>query len=256
MEALPREIVRVLRVFEAVFGVLGAGRFSTHQVEALLPQHRLPQVAQLFDPVHGGIGSAPKFPQTPLLQYLLTLATCGDGSARTMLATTLHHMAAGGMYDHVSGGFARYSTDERWHVPHFEKMLYDNAQLARAYTVFARDGELVPLTLVKTGTAVSGEKVLSAETARADFGGPLANTLSARSLLHEARCSEACRVTLTITPRGDWASDVAYPIRYDVGADGQPRARFVSGEPVVIRLRLVGEREVPPPLPEFGDDKP
>ena len=50
-----------------------------------------------------------------------------------MLATTLAEMAAGGMLDHVGGGFARYSTDERWHVPHFEKMLYDNAQLARVY---------------------------------------------------------------------------------------------------------------------------
>ena len=57
----------------------------------------------------------------------------GDERARTMLVTTLGHMAAGGMYDHVGGGFARYSTDERWHVPHFEKMLYDNAQLARVY---------------------------------------------------------------------------------------------------------------------------
>ncbi len=97
--------------------------------------HRLAvaQITLRFDETRGGFGSVPKFPQTPLLQYLLTLAACGDGSARSMLVTTLHHMAAGGMYDHVGGGFARYSTDERWHVPHFEKMLYDNAQLARVY---------------------------------------------------------------------------------------------------------------------------
>jgi uncharacterized protein YyaL (SSP411 family) len=97
-------------------------------------RHALAQIAQRFDATHGGFGNAPKFPQAPLLQYLLTLAAGSVSSARTMLATTLQHMAAGGMFDQVGGGFARYSTDAHWHVPHFEKMLYDNAQLARVYT--------------------------------------------------------------------------------------------------------------------------
>ena len=96
-------------------------------------RNAMAQIARRFDETHGGFGRAPKFPQAPLLHYLLALAAGGDGGARTMLDTTLHHMAAGGMLDHVGGGFARYSTDERWHVPHFEKMLYDNAQLARLY---------------------------------------------------------------------------------------------------------------------------
>ena len=91
------------------------------------------EIARRFDEKQGGFGQAPKFPQTPLLQYLLTLAAGGDAAARTMLVTTLQHMHAGGVYDHVGGGFARYSTDARWHVPHFEKMLYDNTQLARVY---------------------------------------------------------------------------------------------------------------------------
>lgn len=73
-------------------------------------------------------------------------------------------------------------------------------------------------SLERQGAVLEWQGDATAETARADFGGPLANTLSARSLLHEARCSEACRVTLAITPRGEWASDVAYPLRYDVGA--------------------------------------
>lgn len=93
----------------------------------------LAQLERRFDSKHGGFGDAPKFPQAPLLQYLLALAACGDARARSMLVTTLEQMAAGGIYDHVGGGFARYSTDARWHVPHFEKMLYDNAQLVRAY---------------------------------------------------------------------------------------------------------------------------
>ncbi len=91
------------------------------------------QLARRFDRAHGGFGDAPKFPQSPLLQYLLVLAATGEQRTRSMLTTTLTAMAAGGIYDHVGGGFARYSTDARWHVPHFEKMLYDNAQLVRVY---------------------------------------------------------------------------------------------------------------------------
>ena len=93
----------------------------------------LAQIMERFDPVNGGFGRAPKFPQAPLLQYLVGLAATGEQPALSMLETTLLRMAAGGIYDHVGGGFARYSTDQRWHVPHFEKMLYDNAQLARVY---------------------------------------------------------------------------------------------------------------------------
>jgi uncharacterized protein YyaL (SSP411 family) len=93
----------------------------------------LARLAQHFDAQHGGFGDAPKFPQAALLQYLLLLAATGRAQAREMLLGTLQAMAAGGIYDHVGGGFARYSTDVRWHVPHFEKMLVDNAQLVRAY---------------------------------------------------------------------------------------------------------------------------
>ena len=98
-----------------------------------LHHHALARLAERFDTLHGGFGTAPKFPQSPLLQYLLSLAASGDQGALGMLLPTLHHMAAGGLYDHVGGGFARYATDARWHAPHFEKMLYDNAQLARVY---------------------------------------------------------------------------------------------------------------------------
>jgi uncharacterized protein YyaL (SSP411 family) len=106
---------------------------APHRPAGRLHDQAVTQLARRFDETYGGFGSAPKFPQSPLLQYLLALAAAGDERARTMLATTLAQMAAGGMFDHVGGGFARYSTDQRWHVPHFEKMLYDNAQLARIY---------------------------------------------------------------------------------------------------------------------------
>ncbi|MBV9213420.1 MAG: thioredoxin domain-containing protein [Actinobacteria bacterium] len=80
-----------------------------------------------FDGAHGGFGGAPKFPPASVIEFLLRRGE------REMTARTLRAMAAGGMYDQVGGGFARYSVDARWLVPHFEKMLYDNALLARAY---------------------------------------------------------------------------------------------------------------------------
>ena len=87
-----------------------------------------------FDARFGGFGAAPKFPPAAALSLLLRCyRRTGDGKALQMVTKTLDSMAAGGIYDHIGGGFARYSTDERWLVPHFEKMLYDNALLARAY---------------------------------------------------------------------------------------------------------------------------
>jgi uncharacterized protein YyaL (SSP411 family) len=87
-----------------------------------------------FDPEWGGFGRAPKFPQPPMLEALLQAAvTAGRADMMAALTTTLDAMASGGIYDHLGGGFARYSTDRQWLVPHFEKMLYDNALLARVY---------------------------------------------------------------------------------------------------------------------------
>jgi len=87
-----------------------------------------------FDPDFGGFGSAPKFPPSMSLMFLLRYAKrTNSPQALEMVETTLKRMAAGGMYDHLGGGFARYSVDARWLVPHFEKMLYDNALLARTY---------------------------------------------------------------------------------------------------------------------------
>ncbi len=92
------------------------------------------QTVQSFDPINGGFGAAPKFPQEPLLELLLrTRGEPWAEKADEMVGLTLLRMADGGIHDHLGGGFARYSVDDRWLVPHFEKMLYDNAQLARIY---------------------------------------------------------------------------------------------------------------------------
>ena len=88
-----------------------------------------------FDRVNGGWGQAPKFPQPMALEFLLArYVSHGDEQARVVVEKSLDRMAAGGIYDQLGGGFHRYSVDEAWLVPHFEKMLYDNSQLARVYT--------------------------------------------------------------------------------------------------------------------------
>jgi uncharacterized protein len=92
------------------------------------------RLSQEHDDTHGGFGGAPKFPPSMVLEFLLRhAARTGDERSLQMVATTCERMARGGIYDQLAGGFARYSTDSRWVVPHFEKMLYDNALLARVY---------------------------------------------------------------------------------------------------------------------------
>ncbi len=103
------------------------------------------QLARRFDAEHGGFGDAPKFPQPSMIEFLLRQSSphaprevrAGQAeadAAKKMALFTLEKMADGGMHDHLGGGFHRYSVDTFWHIPHFEKMLYDQAQLAVAYT--------------------------------------------------------------------------------------------------------------------------
>jgi uncharacterized protein YyaL (SSP411 family) len=91
-------------------------------------------LARNVDHKHGGWGAAPKFPHPMVLDFLLAMLSLRErADLRSAVEVTLDAMAAGGIYDHLGGGFHRYSTDGSWLVPHFEKMLYDNAQLARCY---------------------------------------------------------------------------------------------------------------------------
>lgn len=101
------------------------------------------QIARRFDRDHGGLGGAPKFPNPGLIELLWRQgARSGDAASREAANRTLVQMARGGIHDHLGGGFARYAVDERWLVPHFEKMLYDNAQLLPLYALeAARTGD-------------------------------------------------------------------------------------------------------------------
>src|ERR1700675_1480814 len=105
------------------------GRISPSIIQAIQQS-----AFKMFDPQNGGFGQAPKFPHPSALDLLIEqYARTGDDAARNVIVTTLEHMANGGVYDQLAGGFHRYSVDERWVVPHFEKMCYDNSELLKNY---------------------------------------------------------------------------------------------------------------------------
>jgi uncharacterized protein len=112
---------------------LGIGGNRSHLNAALITQ-AADKIIQGFDPTHGGFGDAPKFPQPMNLEFLLrAYHRTRDTELLQAVTHTLRKMAQGGIYDQLGGGFHRYSVDAIWLVPHFEKMLYDNAQLSRLY---------------------------------------------------------------------------------------------------------------------------
>jgi uncharacterized protein YyaL (SSP411 family) len=113
---------------------LGRLEAGAGELGPALLQRAVENLARAFDPVNGGFGSAPKFPHPMDLRVVLRAwKRFGGEETLHMVRHTLDRMAMGGIYDHLGGGFARYSTDARWLVPHFEKMLYDNALLVPCY---------------------------------------------------------------------------------------------------------------------------
>jgi uncharacterized protein len=124
------EVVRQAQALTEALARSAAAQPSREPLTGALLADAARGLRQGFDPIRGGWGTAPKFPPAPTLEFLLRR---GDEESLSMVITTLDGMAAGGMYDLVGGGFHRYSVDADWLVPHFEKMLYDNALLASAY---------------------------------------------------------------------------------------------------------------------------
>src|SRR6266576_845595 len=126
------------RIVEALHEAQTAQPAATEKIDARILDAAYEQVSRSFDSRDGGFGSAPKFPRPVTLNFLSRFYARDPSSesgkrALEMDLLTLRKMAAGGMHDHLGGGFHRYSVDRYWHVPHFEKMLYDQAQLAVAY---------------------------------------------------------------------------------------------------------------------------
>jgi uncharacterized protein YyaL (SSP411 family) len=134
------------------------------------------------DPIHGGIGTAPKFPQTGILELLWRAwKRSGEAAYREAVVKALDAMCQGGIYDHLGGGFARYSTDARWLVPHFEKMLYDNAELVDLLTlVWQETGNPLYLQRVAETLEWVGREMLTE-------GGGFASSLDADSEHEEGK---------------------------------------------------------------------
>ena len=130
VEASAREITEALRKSPAA-----APDASSSELDAGTLREAFLQFSSRFDAEHGGFGTAPKFPSPHNLLFLLRYAHRSDeAAARVMVTRTLDRMRLGGIFDHVGFGFHRYATDTEWKLPHFEKMLYDQAMLAMAYT--------------------------------------------------------------------------------------------------------------------------
>src|SRR5689334_19192679 len=132
-------------------------------------------VARAFDPVNGGFRGAPKFPQCPMLEMLWRAGVRRDQRFFEVVELALERMSDGGIYDHLGGGFSRYSVDERWLVPHFEKMLYDNAQLLELLALaHARTGKPLFATRARETVAWLAREMTTA-------GGAFAASLDADS---------------------------------------------------------------------------
>ncbi|MFC2076229.1 thioredoxin domain-containing protein [candidate division KSB1 bacterium] len=129
VETQAEQIREAMERMSSVGDFSGTGKLSSLLIERSLESHR-----ESFDSGWGGFGGAPKFPPHGSISLIFDqYQRTGDQSDLDMALNTLKRMAAGGIHDHLGGGFHRYSTDARWLTPHFEKMLYDNAQLSRAY---------------------------------------------------------------------------------------------------------------------------
>ncbi len=140
LEAVAREWrdhrPEILASGDNLAGSLRTRAANIHSTESLsleVLKQAIKTITYSYDWQNGGWGAAPKFPQPMLVELLLRQASRGDQASLDMALHALRAMAQGGMYDVLGGGFARYSMDATWLVPHFEKMLYDNAQLARVY---------------------------------------------------------------------------------------------------------------------------
>ncbi len=211
------------------------------------------QIIRIFDPIHGGIQGAPKFPQSPILTFLWHRAvTTGHQEMRDAVRHTLNRLSQGGIYDHLGGGFARYSVDDRWLVPHFEKMLYDNALilglLADAYA-FDHD----PLIAARASQTVAWIKrdmlvghgfasALDADSEGEEGKFYVWTEAEIDKILGEG--STLFKETFDIRPEGNWEGNT---ILNRSSQDGlYPHERETQLQSMIERLLEVRQQRIPP----------
>jgi uncharacterized protein YyaL (SSP411 family) len=183
------------------------------------------RIIPLIDPVHGGLKGAPKFPQASIFEFLWRAGE-RTGEARFFAAVelTLRQMSEGGIYDHLGGGFSRYSVDERWLVPHFEKMLYDNAQLL----------ELLALAFLRTGNPLFRDRAVETvgwlRREMMTDGGAFASSLDADSEGQEGKFYvwSANEIEQELGP----TDAEFFAAHYDVGSGGN-----FEGQTILNRLK-------------------
>ena len=207
------------------------------------------QFQQSFDTRRGGFGDAPKFPRPSELLFLLReYARTGNDAARDMVVQTLRAMALGGMRDHIGGGFHRYSVDGNWRVPHFEKMLYDQAQLVLACLEASQAGDDPFFAQIAEDTLQYVRRDMTDDARRLLFGGGCrqhpAGTTRPQDLKTSRRAHKDGRRLLHLDGRRDSrrCSATTAPIfegRYGMLPNGNapfdPQQEFVEQEPAVHR---------------------
>ena len=197
-----------------------------------------------FDARNGSWGGAPKFPQPMTLEYMLRRMAAGDRAPGAMVRFTLDKMADGGIRDQLGGGFHRYATDARWLVPHFEQMLYDNAQLARVYLhasrQFGEDSGGAQYREVATGVLeymlreLRREDGAFAASQDADTEGEEGRTFTwsaseIREVLGEGEAAAAFERAYGVTPDGNWEGVTILSRVWDASNEPPPARRPFAG---------------------------
>jgi len=197
--------------------------------------------ARVFDPVHGGFGGPPKFPQPSLLDLLLRVhRRTGDPEDLRMVVWTLDRMAAGGIHDVVGGGFHRYATDSEWQIPHYERMLYDNALLAMVYLAASRASGRPDLAEVARGVLEWMDRDLS------DPSGCLHSATDADSPTADGESAEGGFFTWTRAEveraAGDAARFLWAALELVPGSDGRGLFRRIRGNEEAARTAGIESR--------------
>ncbi|BAU46729.1 thioredoxin [Sulfurifustis variabilis] len=260
MAAFPDILKRIAEVYRAqreairgqneslrdIFARLTPAGAPAAAIEAGLLDRARGELGTQYDARHGGFGRAPKFPHPTSLEFLLNRAARGgrvrepDPDALEMVRHTLTRMAWGGLYDQIGGGFCRYSVDEQWTIPHFEKMLYDNAQLLPLYADAAllTGDSLFRRIARETGEWVMGEM-------QADTGGYY-STLDADSEGHEGTFYlwEADELERLLGP-GEWdAVETRFGLRGSPNFEGRWHLNVRADTAAVADRLQITEAEV------------